>query len=173
MSRKRARRTPIRRSTQKNADRRLGDTAFALDVMERPDGSKTISGYFLAPGKTPSDPDAQTLAVYLDREWFHSHPHRTHRIRRAIAGELPSVPPDHYVVVRQVHPGFRLRLPFDMAAPLPQDEAPEHIAHAVYDVLQEYRGKVVPDHELFQRIRAYALGGDTGPPSHGKPPIRH
>jgi hypothetical protein len=156
---------------QKNAGRRLDDGGFALDVMKRPDGSKTISGYFLAPGKTPRDPDAQSLAVSLDKDWFQSHPHRSHRIRRAIAGESPGVPPGCYVAVRQVQPGFRLRLHFAAAAPLPQDEAPEHIAHALYDLLQEH--KVVPCHELSQRIRAYALGGDTEPTSNGKPPARH
>jgi hypothetical protein len=173
MSRKRARRTPIRKSKQKNAGRRLCDTAFALDVMNQPDGSATISGHYFAPGKTPSDLDAQTLAVRLDREWFQSHPRRSHRIRRAIAGESPGVPPDCYVAVRQMQPGLRLRRHFATAAPLPQGEAPEHIAHAFYDVLDEYPGKVVPGHEFSQRIRAYALGGELEHPSHDKPPVRH
>jgi hypothetical protein len=171
MSRYNKRRPTGRTTARKKADRRLRDVKFVFDVNNQPDGSATISGHHVAPGKTPLDLDAQTLAVRLDRDWFRSHPHRSHRIRRAIAGEAPGVPPGCYAAVRQVQPGLHLRRHFVPFVPLPEDEAPEHIAHALYDLFNQY--EVVPGHELSERIRAYEMGGDTEPPSHGKPPVMH
>jgi hypothetical protein len=158
MSRKRARRTAVRRPKRKNAVRRPGKAKLAMFVIDR-----------VAPrASTPGN-----LAKRLDRDWFRLHPHRSHRLRHAIAGEFPGAPLERYVVVRQVQPGARLRQPFNMTAPLPHDEAPEHIAHAIYDLLQEYRGRIIPDRELFRRITAYAVGADPEDFSNDKPLRRH
>ena len=49
-----------------------------------------------------------------DAEWFRSHPDRNHYVRRRTEGEIPP----HldwgwsWVVVRQIEPGMRIRLPF-------------------------------------------------------------
>jgi hypothetical protein len=80
---------------------------------------------------------------------------------------------EQYTVVRQLQPGYRSRQPFNTAVELPQEEAPEHIAHATWDVIQEYWGRVVPDDELFRRIRAYEMGSETMDFSPNAPRIVH
>jgi hypothetical protein len=63
--------------------------------------------------------DAMEAASETDRLWFEAHPHRSFRVRPHIPGEWPpgSLPARPrgwrpYTVVRQVMPGFRLRLAF-------------------------------------------------------------
>jgi hypothetical protein len=158
MSRKRTRRIAVRRSRPKNTVRRPGDSQLVALIIDQ----------VRAPAVTPTD-----LAKNLDIDWFRSHPNRSHRIRPGISGESPGIPPERYVVVRQVQPGVRLRQSFDVALPLPSEEAPEHIAHAIFDLFQEYRGRIVPDHELLRRTRADAVGADPEDISHHKPRYRH
>jgi hypothetical protein len=158
MSRKRARPVAVRRSKRRNAVRQPSNTRLAMLVIDQ----------VAAPALTAVD-----LAKQTDRDWFRSHPHRSHRTRRALAGEMPGVGAEMYVVVRQLAPGFRSRRVFEPVVPFPSDEAPEHIAHAIYDLVEEYRGRPVPGHELFNRIRAYAIGANPEDPFCDKPLRRH
>jgi len=139
---------------------RQDDTQLAVPVTEQ----------IAAPTPTPGD-----LAQDLDGDWFRSHPYRSHRIRRAIPGEVPGATTPQYAIVRQILPGLRIRQYFDTAVPLPEDEAAEHIVHALYDLLWKYRGRggLIPDHEVFECVRAYATGSDADHPCHGKPPVVH
>jgi hypothetical protein len=69
---------------------------------------------------TGTDPAliAAVDASEADRLWFQAHPHRKHRVRPHIPGEWPHgyperVPPPGwrwFTVIRQVQPGFRVRL---------------------------------------------------------------
>lgn len=86
-----------------------------------------------------------------DAAWFKAHPQRSHRQRALLEGEADSFPPglfeealpvDHeiQVIIRQIEPGRRARLPFgrNLAMPIPDDEA---ILHALFDrVAQPERG---------------------------------
>jgi hypothetical protein len=88
-----------------------------------------------------------------DAAWFEGHPRRTHRLRRACQDEIKyflavaSENPlnrktnkallnrcEHYVVVRQIESGKRMRLPtfWGMGAVLPETE---EFAHALFDFL--------------------------------------
>jgi hypothetical protein len=158
MSRKKARRTAVRPFKPKNAVRRSGETRLGMLVIQQIPG----------PGSTPSD-----LAKQLDRDWFRSHPYRSHRIRPAVTGEIPGGGADTHVVVRQLAPGLRSRRAFDPVAPFPSGEAPEHVAHAIYDLVTEYQGRPVPGYELFNRIRAYAAGAIPEDPSNKNLMRRH
>jgi hypothetical protein len=148
---------------QANMKSRQDDTQLAMLVSEQ---AATPT-----PMPTPGD-----LAQDLDRDWFRSHPYRSHRIRRAILGEVPGATTPQYAIVRQILPGLRIRQYFDTAVPLlPEDEAPEHIAHALYDLLWKCRGRggLIPDHEVVECMRAYATGSDADHPCHRKPPVVH
>jgi hypothetical protein len=81
----------------------------------------------------PSDCPAWELAADLDKEWFKANPDRSHRIRWAIADELPGATSTHVAVVRQILPGFRIRLLFVPTKPLPPGEGPECIAQALFN----------------------------------------
>jgi hypothetical protein len=158
MSRKRPRSTIIKPSKQKTAmkgarNARLGISVFA----QKP-----------AHGLAPSD-----IATMLDKEWFRSHPYRSHRLRRAIPGEIPGASAETYIVVRQLAPGLRARGSFKPTGPLPSDEAPEHIAHAVFDLIMKFPGRLLPVQEWQQLSRAYEVAADPGEPSHDKPRYRH
>jgi hypothetical protein len=113
------------------------------------------------------------VAKNLAKEWFRDHPHRSHRLRRAIPNEFAHDPAEIWVVVRQTRPGLRVRLPFQAHTPLPSEEAPEHIAHAMYDLFWEAPGKPVLAHELFKRSRAYEVAPDPEDPTREKPLYRH
>jgi len=163
-----------RTKTKASAKRRPGGAYFAVDIIQPAGGPTSLVPYSIGPGETLVDDKAQTAAAKLDKAWFESHPNRSHRIRRAVAGEVPATTAtEPYVAVRQVAPGFRLRRFFAMAVPLPEDEAPEHIAHAFYDVLEEHPGGPIFAQDLDQRIHAYGLGADIGDPSDGTPPTVH
>jgi hypothetical protein len=62
---------------------------------------------------------------------------------------------------------------FSSTVPLPEDEAPEHIGHAIFDLVDEHRGSDVPAHEIAQRISTYGSGVDSGDPTRDKPPTVH
>jgi hypothetical protein len=158
MSRKKARRFPVRQSKPKNAVKRPVNNQRGIVVINL--------GYGRV--ETPAD-----LAKTLDREWFRSHPLRSHRLRPAIPGEVPSVSAESYIVVRQVAPGVRMRGSFTPTGPLPEGEAPEHIAHAMFDLIMECPGRLIPLQEWKQRSRAYEVAADPEDPSHNTPLYRH
>ena len=164
-----------RKSKAKESAKRCpSGTYFVVDIIQPDGGPMSVVPYSIGPGETLVDDNAQTTAAKLDKSWFESHPNRSHRIRHAVAGEAPrTASTEPYVAVRQVVPGFRLRRFFAMAVPLPEDEAPEHIAHAFYDVLEEHPGGPIFAQDLDQRIHAYGLGADIGDPSDSKPPTVH
>ena len=157
MSRKGARRTGVRPSKVKNAVRRPVDPRLGMLVIDLVPGPATPTG----------------LAKMLDKEWFRSHPHRSHRIRRAVAGEMPGANAETYIVVRQLAPGVRMRSFFTPLGPYPEGEAPEHIAHAMFDLNGSAPGRVLSHQELFQASRAYEIAPDPADPSHDKPRYRH
>ena len=85
-----------------------------------------------------------------DAAWFETRPDRAHRLRPLLKGELESfpptaapnaLPPDHeiQVVIRQVEPGQRIRMPFgrNLATPIPDIEA---VIHALFDAVSQRRG---------------------------------
>lgn len=69
-------------------------------------------------------------ASQADAAWFRANPHRRHRIRPAVPGEfapqgeLPPMAPGfrRFVAVRQIQPGFRVRIPFRVAVEPAQTE---------------------------------------------------
>jgi hypothetical protein len=154
MSRKRARRIAARRSKPKNRLSRPGNRQLVALVIDQ-----------VPAAATPSD-----LAKRSDRDWFCSHLHRSHRLRRMIAGEFPD---GDWVLVRQLEPGVRLRLPFKALAQFPSGEAPEHVAHAMYDLFAEFRSIPVFMHEIIQRSRMYEIADDREDPSHDAPRRLH
>lgn len=157
MSRKQTRRTAVRPSKLKTAVRRPVDPRLRMLVIDLVPGPATPSG----------------LAKTLDKEWFRSHPHRSHRIRRAVAGEIPGANAETYIVVRQLAPGVRKRGFFTPVGPFPEGEAPEHIAHAMFDLIGSAPGRMLSHQELFQASRAYEIDPDPADPSHDKPRYRH
>jgi hypothetical protein len=158
MSCNRGRRTVVRRSNRRNAVLRPSNTRLAMLVIDQ----------VAAPALTAVD-----LAKQVDRDWFRSHPQRSHRLRRAIPGEIPGGSAETWVVVRQLQPGARRRCSFDATVEFPSDEAPEHIAHAMYDLIAEAPGRPLLLNELFQRSRAYEVAPDPEDPSRDKPLRRH
>jgi hypothetical protein len=70
MSPKRARWTAARKSKRRNAVRRPGNIQLGMLVVD-----------LAAPALTAVD-----FAKQVDRDWFRSHPQRSHRLRRAIPG---------------------------------------------------------------------------------------
>jgi hypothetical protein len=153
-----SRRTARRPSKRKNAASRPVDHDFGVlsnELAPRPAG-------------TPAE-----LAKKLDEEWFRSHPYRSHRIRRAVAGEMPGVGADSYTVVRQVAPGLRMRGFFVPVGSVPEGEAPEHIAHALFDLILTSPRRLLSFQELFQVSRGYEIAPDPGDSSGDQPRYRH
>ncbi|MEG3176155.1 hypothetical protein U1872_07945 [Sphingomonas sp. RB3P16] len=84
-----------------------------------------------------------------DANWFAANPSRTHRLRPMIGGEKESfgavgnqqVPLFHQlqVLVRQVEPGARVRLPFgrDLRTQIPDDD---NILYAMFDAFSQGQG---------------------------------
>jgi hypothetical protein len=142
----------------------------AIGLIEFADGSKSITAY--SAGASLVDPDALYHAKTLDKEWFRSHPRRSHRLRRAIAGELgQSATSDTYVIVRQLKPGVRERISFTALQPLPEGDAPEHIAHAFFDLLRESPDGVIRWDKLAARMHAYESGGRAEDDSEKSPTV--
>jgi hypothetical protein len=159
MSRNRRGRTAVRRLKQRKAVRGPGNSQRASPLVTDGVGAAALTG--------------TDLALKLDREWFRSHPYRSHRLRRAIPGEIPSVSTESYIVVRQVMPGVRMRCSFEPTTSLPSGEAPEHIAHAMFDLIMESPGRLLSHEELLLRSRTYEVAADPEDPSRNKPLHRH
>ena len=107
-----------------------------------------------------------------DAAWFRAHPDRAHRLRPLVEGERDSFPnglravatPGHelQVVVRQVEPGRRIRVPFarNLETPIPDAEP---IIHALFDAVSKRRAApVISVEEVAGLADRYHLG--TGPP---------
>ncbi|MBO0737790.1 MAG: hypothetical protein J2P48_14650 [Alphaproteobacteria bacterium] len=81
-----------------------------------------------------------------DRDWLERHPGRSHRLRRAYAGEWPQRGISH-IAVCQLELGVRRRVGITIPEELPQvDEAPEGAASAIFDLAtggrQDGRGEI-------------------------------
>jgi hypothetical protein len=86
-----------------------------------------------------------------DRQWFEAHPDRSHRLRRAYPEEFPEKV--EHAVVRQLAPGRRVRAGLTVPPRLPQDEAPEAAAWAIFDVVAEriQKNRKATTTEIFAR----------------------
>lgn len=85
-----------------------------------------------------------------DAAWFQAHPDRSHRLRGLLPGELESFPPDAapsaglpddheiQIVIRQIQPGQRIRVPFgrNLETPIPDIEP---VIHALFDSISARR----------------------------------
>jgi hypothetical protein len=94
-----------------------------------------------------------------DREWFARNPDRAHRLRTALPGEWPDG--FTHTVVRQGEPGERARLPLTATEHLPEDDAPEAAAWAMFDLVIEHRQRgsgEIPMREIIARCRQLAAG---------------
>ena len=79
-----------------------------------------------APGKASED----------DRKWFKAHRTRSHRICFSLPGEhVPTPGRTCLTVVRQVEPGFRLRLGLTLPDGIMPPRFDEAYAHALFDRL--------------------------------------
>jgi len=99
----------------------------------------------------------------IDAAWFQAHPTRSHRLRRAIIGEMPGIDVeavlgDTWVAVRQIKPGVRVKMPF---TPPTQDVPPESeaLAHAIFDMCAKHAGRYAPQGELTRHVHALSHGG--------------
>ncbi|MCH8467500.1 MAG: hypothetical protein LAT78_13150 [Roseinatronobacter sp.] len=75
-----------------------------------------------------------------DAAWFQNNPSRAHRVRPVYPDEFP---PEFYedagfAVVRQIKAGVRSRIPIGPMAQF--RNAPEHIAHAIFDLACNAQG---------------------------------
>jgi len=157
MSRKKTRGSRCLDSKNKTVAYPTDTIPLVFDIMHHDQGGLSVTAYPIDQTEQLADQDAHAHALRLDRDWFRAHPNRSHRIRRAIRHEFPLVTADEYIVVRQHCPGCRERRTFSTTAPLPGGDAPEQIAHAIFDLVEEYNGRAVPDHEVFRRIHAYSI----------------
>jgi hypothetical protein len=118
------------------ADRR-GDCAAFAAAGKQPENIQRYGGVRIT-GKVLLE--LNPLWRIDDRAWFEKNPQRSHRARMPLAGEdflfvteaLPGC--SSLVLVRQIRPGTRQRLGFDLNTellPLPDDEA---VAHELFDV---------------------------------------
>jgi hypothetical protein len=100
-----------------------------------------------------------------DAAWFKAHPHRSHRLRQPYDAELqeavaPTIAPASaipYIVVRQVRPGHRLRLPIWSDIEMPDIEA---MGHALFDLSVGHSpAHPLPMTKTVSRALEYARGG--------------
>jgi hypothetical protein len=135
-----------------------GSVYFAADSALAPWLKKAGSGMRLGMGTRWSEDD---------RAWFEEHPARSHRLRRAHAGEWPKEAGNtEYTVVKQVEPGGRLRRPLALTGPLPQEgEVPEAAAWAIFDLIEEATatgGRTVSVEAIIARWRRYESDDERG-----------
>ena len=84
-----------------------------------------------------------------DAAWFEAHPDRSHRLRSLLGNEASAsgfsavgAMPDRHemqILLRQVEPGKRMRLPFgrNLDVPIPDDET---VLHALFDIVSGHGG---------------------------------
>jgi len=169
MSNKKTRLRANKKTAQCATESGLNDTCIALDIIRRPDGSSSTTAYPTSPEEMLVNSDAVYLAKTVDRDWFRSHPQRSHKLRRAIPGEIPGGSAETWVVIRHLQPRVRKRCSFDALVAFPSDEAPEQIAHANCDLIAEAPGRPFLLHELLQRSRTSEVAPDPEDASHVKP----
>ena len=101
-----------------------------------------------------------------DAAWFKANPGRSHRLRPVLKGEAETfhpevsqveMPPDHRieVLVRQVKPGVRARIPFvrDMSIEIPDEEG---IIHSIFDTVANMeQAQHIDMHAIMARARQY------------------
>lgn len=101
-----------------------------------------------------------------DAGWFEANPDRSHRLRPMFPGEADTLPPDlrstklpprHelQVIVRQIEPGKRIRMPFgrNVDTPIPDVEA---VLHALFDSVANGRpGIEIKVADVASRARPY------------------
>jgi hypothetical protein len=93
-----------------------------------------------------------------DKLWFENHPDRSHRLRPMFPGEmqLPDSPPgtEWHIIVRQVEPGQRIRLPLCHVIDGPALPDIEAVVHALCDLAQQ--SKVIKTSEVAELALKYA-----------------
>lgn len=104
-----------------------------------------------------------------DRRWFVKHKRRSHRVRPLAAGEVveltdpgKSMPPlkdgwKRYVIVRQVKPGVRVRVPVDVTGQMLHQLQSEEYLRALFDIVMQ---DPIATHEaVMERARLYSDAG--------------
>lgn len=103
-----------------------------------------------------------------DAAWFQANPGRSHRFRPMHDGEEATFPPAYtnrqllppqhemQMLVRQIEPGKRIRIPFGRNLEIPIPDI-EEIVHALFDVVAKSPGGVIPLGEV--RALAQMYGG--------------
>lgn len=73
-------------------------------------------------------------AIEGDRQWFEQNPGRSHRIRWLVEGELDLHARGICIVIQQVEPGIRLRIPiFVGEVNISLEECPEGVAAEIFN----------------------------------------
>ena len=106
-----------------------------------------------------------------DKRWFEQHPDRSHRLRQLIGDEAEAtgfvdevLPPHHelQVLVRQVRPGQRMRLPFgrNLGVPIPDDET---VLHTLFDIVggNAGDGKIISMEMMQRAVAKHASSGQA------------
>ncbi len=96
-----------------------------------------------------------------DKGWFETHADRSHRLRAVIGDEASSfgsiveepMRPGHelQVLVRQIGPGQRMRMPFarNLETPIPDDEL---ALHALFDVVAAREGPAISTADVLRTM---------------------
>jgi hypothetical protein len=156
------------RSARTNKSHQAKDQKASKTTKMPPNTSSVSrSDEWAAPIKDFPSPDTavdtEFAAQDLDRKWFHTHPGRSYRIRRALPGELLGAPyGQNYIAVCQISPGFRIRAKFSTPVAFPDEKHPEPVAHAYFDFAYEKPNQFVSEAEIYERICLYAEGGNLG-----------
>jgi hypothetical protein len=116
--------------------------------------------------------DTTSAWIIDDRKWFRNNPARSHRLRPIFPEETfgenqmpaPALSPGRTdaVLVRQVEPGMRVRIPiyYDTCSQIPDVEA---ILHALFDAhAAQYRTgtfRPVSAREVIEQAKKFAAGG--------------
>jgi hypothetical protein len=145
----------------------------ALFDQRQADGQAIIRRAGLPPGRAKLFTQG-TAWKADDAAWFDAHPDRSHRLRELIGDEAAvsgfrmeqQMPERHemQVLVRQIEPGKRARLPFgrNLDVPIPDDET---VLHALFDIVgdPDAGGSVISMDKMRAAIARYEPG--TGRPS--------
>lgn len=82
-----------------------------------------------------------SVASSMDAKWFAEHPRRSHRLRETVPGEFPSqnMPAGFRMVtaVRQLMPGYRMRVGFGLVEGLPLEHVPEAECAGFFEVVYQ------------------------------------